>query len=129
MSETRSLAYDPDLGFTTNPTRNDGTITDPTDAGRVELAIAALTHGGRELPDVEAYSIPSLNDATYNALFHLAILRDALARDAAAKEAEQAQEREVKALRPLLHEAYMGNLIDVARRAYELGARAPEGGA
>jgi hypothetical protein len=30
-----------------------GDTIDPTDAERVELAIAALTHGGRELPDVE----------------------------------------------------------------------------
>jgi hypothetical protein len=99
VSETRKLGFDPDDRFFMNEGRvGSKVIHNPTDTERVELAIAALTHGtGRWLPDVLAPENTTVEYQTRVVLIALADLRAALARDAAAKEAErEREEREVE---------------------------------
>jgi hypothetical protein len=100
VSETRKLGFDPDDRFFMNEGRvGSKVIHNPTDAERVELAIAALTHGtSRWLPDVLAPENTTVEYQTRVVLIALADLRAALARDAAAKESEQDADRDQIAL-------------------------------
>ncbi|WP_146605130.1 hypothetical protein [Jiangella anatolica] len=101
----------------------DETVKDPTDAEVADLLARVLEAAGHHLPTIPAdyssgYYLEQL-------LLDLAAYRDALARDAEKAEREQAEKLQIEAL-SLALSVNGGTPVwrEIAKRAYELGARA-----
>jgi hypothetical protein len=131
MSE-QTLGYDPVSGFQRRSHGGYiGAVNSPADAERVDLAIAALTHGtDRALPDEGVADHVPVRVYLDNVLVELARYRAALARDAAAKEAErereEAVERKARELSQRWHEVESGHgrVWETTHEGYKQGWRA-----
>lgn len=123
MSRARKLGFDPHENGSFRDTYGWAVVPDPTDVERVELAIAALTHGtDREVPNIDANEVDRPDAWMTDTLYQLAGLRAALAH-------HPVEEREIAALASELCPAWKGTPTgdDITRKAYELGARAKGG--